>query len=144
MAKVRLNPAFDSLHGRLGKIVHYNRYGDQCARSHVIPRNPDTPAQRENRKTFAGAVKAWQVLSPEEKYRYNRKAMKLKMSGYNLFISMHMRENIRGRNSSQGTMLRSSEKLHPYLLRSASVLPPDMEVCRLYMPYIHGLPPVSG
>lgn len=132
MAKVRLNPAFDSIHGRIGKIIHYNRKGVQYARSYAVPRNPDTPAQRRNRKTFAEAVKLWQGLSPEEKHRYNRKAMKLTMNGYNLFISLHLKENLPGRACSAGTVIRPCKTLHPDQLRSAYVVPTSMAVYREY------------
>jgi hypothetical protein len=144
MATVRLNPAFDSAHGRLGKIVLYNRNGIQCARSYAVPRNPDTPAQRENRKTFAEAVKLWQGLTPEEKYRYNRNARKLKMSGYNLFISGYLKEKTPRIKGPSGTIIRAFKIHGSNQLRSASTVPSVMEAYREYPYYIHALPPVSG
>ena len=136
MATVRLNPAFDSVHGKIGKIVHYNRNGVQCARSYAVPRNPDTAAQRRNRKTFAEAVKLWQELSPGEKYRYNRNARKLRMSGYNLFISRYLKENPPRIEKSTGSMIRLFTIHKGNQLRSASAAPPSMEAYRDYPSYI--------
>ena len=135
MATVRLNPAFDSVHGKIGKIVHYNRNGIQCARSYAVPRNPDTPAQRENRKSFAEAVKLWQALSPEEKYRYNRNARKLRISGYNLFISLYLKEHNAGIKDSAGTMIRSFTIHQGNQLRSASTVHPVTEAYCEYPSY---------
>lgn len=135
MATVRLNPAFDSVHGKIGKIVHYNRNGIQCARSYAVPRNPDTPAQRENRKTFAEAVKLWQKLTPDEKYRFNRKAVKKRVSGYNLFISLYLKENSTSRTCSHGSMIHTCKTHQPDQLRSASVLHTVMEAFNKYPSY---------
>ncbi len=59
-----------------------------------MPRNPDTAAQRDIRRTFADTVKSWQALTGEEKYKFMRKARSLQMSGYNLYISEFMKERI--------------------------------------------------
>lgn len=144
MAVTVLNPMFMSGKGRLGKIVLYNRKGVQCARSHVIPRNPDTPAQRQNRKSFADAVKLWQELSPEEKYRYNRTALKKRISGYNLFISMYLKENNLCRSTVSGFHVQPI-KLPDYdPLRFPSVSHSVQPVYRENTPVFHGLPPVPG
>ncbi len=144
MATVHLNPAFDSAHGRIGKIVLYNRNGVQCARSYAVPRNPDTPAQKRNRKTFAEAVKLWQGLTPDEKYRYNRNARKLRISGYNLFISRYMRENLPGLKDSAGAMIRSFTMPKSYQLRSASTVPSVMEAYSEYTPYFQAFTSEHG
>jgi hypothetical protein len=86
------NSMFDSFSKRIGNIVLYQRYNTQCMRSYVVPKNPDTIIQRQNRKRFADAVKSWQRLSPDEKYNYTRKARNKGMSGYNLYISSFMKE----------------------------------------------------
>ncbi len=91
----------NSLHGRLGNLVFYMRKGTQCVRVHVIPRNPDTEAQRAMRRSFADAVRSWQAMSADERYAYNRKARYLNMSGYNLYISNYLKRIIQ-------TLVRSS------------------------------------
>jgi hypothetical protein len=93
---------FRSMNGSLGKIVFYRRRGVQCARTYVIPRNPDTPQQRINREAFAAAVAAWRLFEVRDRNRYNRKARGRGMSGYNLFISEYMRKQIRHGNTMPG------------------------------------------
>lgn len=91
MAKIVLKSYIKSLHGRIGNVIHYNVYGCQYARSYTIPRNPRTAEQQRNRHSFGEAVKLWQKLSPAEKNRYNRMAIGRALSGYNIFISLHMK-----------------------------------------------------
>ncbi|MBN2401169.1 MAG: hypothetical protein JXN64_02105 [Spirochaetes bacterium] len=93
MATVLLNPLFSEVSGRIGGIVFYCRKNRQCMRTYVLPRNPDTIMQRIILRTFANAVKSWQALTDEEKYRFTGKARGLNMSGYNLYISQYMKED---------------------------------------------------
>jgi hypothetical protein len=95
-----------SISGRIGNVVFYTRRRSgkgtitQCIRTHVIPRNPDTEAQRAVRRSFGDAVREWQSMSPDEQYSYNRKARNLNMSGYNLYISIYMKSLIRNNKSA--------------------------------------------
>lgn len=63
------------------------RNGKQYVRTYVIPNDPKTKKQMEQRKKYASAVETWKELSDNEKQVYNNRAMGLNMSGYNLFIS---------------------------------------------------------
>lgn len=90
MAEVFLNPAFTALNGRIGGVVFYGYNDKTFFRSYVAPRNPDTPAQRANRKLFRDAMKSWQGLSSFDRSSYNRRARRLGMTGHNLFISRYM------------------------------------------------------
>jgi hypothetical protein len=108
MAIVTLNPIISSVKNRRGNEVFYRRFDKQFARSYVIPRNPDTIAQRGIRKTFADAVKSWQALTSEEKYKFTRKARSLQMSGYNLYISKFMKEHI-------PTVQKSASELNSFI-----------------------------
>jgi len=94
MAKIILNPMFSEAEGNLGRIVLYKRNGVQCARKYVVPRNPDTHAQRSNRSTFAMAVKAWKNLSQDNKNEWNSKAQKKGKTGYNYFLSQYMKKSL--------------------------------------------------
>ncbi len=96
MATATPNILINSISGRIGNVVFYTRRRaggaiTQCVRLHVIPRNPDTEAQREVRRSFGEAVRSWQSLSADEKHEYIRKARYLNMSGYNLFISKYLK-----------------------------------------------------
>ncbi len=92
--KVKLPSYLQSANGRIGDIVFYNRRNRIFARRYVKPVNPDTVKQRAVRKTFADAVSSWLSLSPEKRAEFGRKARRLNMSGYNLYISKFMKDKI--------------------------------------------------
>lgn len=58
----------------------------QQIRAHVIPFDPQTPAQIARRTAFQTAMANWSALSPAQKQAYNAQAQPLKISGVNLFI----------------------------------------------------------
>ena len=124
MAVASLNPVITTLSGRIGNAVFYCRRGTQCARAYVVPRNPDTYAQRAVRGNFASAVKAWQQMSTTGKYAFTRKARGLGMSGYNLFISVFMTGNsIRQKKYSAawGKAFSAKKYTHPDRIHSVSL-----------------------
>ena len=135
MAKVILKSYIKSLHGRIGNVIHYNMYGCQYARSYTVPRNPRTAEQQRNRLSFSCAVKLWQQLSPAEKNRYNRIAEGRPLSGYNIFISLHMRGltlkimerlqrgEVNGRYISGYTLIQDTSVYHTPCFVTASVYP---------------------
>jgi hypothetical protein len=49
-----------------------------------------TTVQQINRSWFAQSVSRWQVLSFEDKEQYNKRAVGMHMSGYNLWMKEHM------------------------------------------------------
>ncbi len=127
MAIIELNSLIMLISGRWGNIVFYPRNGKQCIRRHVVPKNPDTEDQRAVRYTFADAVKSWQLLAEEEKAVFNKKALKLNMSGYNLYISGFMKKRVlqvekqaREKNSSS-VMLRFPSVSPSLLLRDCKL-----------------------
>ncbi len=96
MAEAFLNPAFTALNGRIGDVVFYSFGGRVFFRAYVKPRNPDTPAQRRNRRLFSDAMRAWRGLSAFEKGSYNHRARRVGMTGHNLFISRYMTSHAAG------------------------------------------------
>lgn len=94
MAHATLNPIFKSISGRMGSVVYYHYNGRQYMRRYVVPCNPHTPEQTKMRKTFADAVSAWQTLAEYKKTQWNHRALALPMSGYNLYISKQMRNEL--------------------------------------------------
>ena len=90
MAYATLNPIFKSISGRVGSLVFYHYNNRQYIRRYVVPRNPDTPAQRDLRERFAKAVTGWQALERYKKEQWNNRALLMQMSGYNLYISKRM------------------------------------------------------
>lgn len=101
MAAALTNILIKSISGKIGNVVFYSRRRTAsgtitlCVRAHVIPRNPNTEAQRSVRRSFADAVYSWQALPDEEKYAYNKKARYLNLSGYNLYISNYLKSKKR-------------------------------------------------
>ena len=61
MAIADLDPMFNGVRGNIGSLVFYKRYGTLCVRSCVKPCNPNSPAQMENRRTFAPGSKIMAV-----------------------------------------------------------------------------------
>jgi hypothetical protein len=118
--EVRFNDK--SLSGCVGTLVFYMNQGQAYARSYVVPRNPDTSAQRKRRALFADAVRAWQSLPDMQKDLWKHKARRLIMSVYNLFISIFCRAD--GFVPDMDT-LRS---------RSVSSLYSSV-ICKLHVPY---------
>lgn len=95
MADVIINPVFKSIRKRIGNIVFYERGGKQFARIHVIPKNPDTAAQRKRRRTFSDSVSAWQSLTMEEKKQWRNRASLAGRRGYNVFISEYLNDGVK-------------------------------------------------
>jgi len=91
MAKVKLNPVFMSISGKIGRIVHYSRYGRQYCRVHVVPANPRTACQQAVRNIFAEAARSWKGLPASEQDEYNRRARYRPFSGYNLYVGRYMK-----------------------------------------------------
>jgi len=106
MAKVKLASFLTEISGRLGNVVFYNSYGREYLRVYVKPENPDTDKQKTVRKTFGDAVRSWQSLPDEQKQKYNKKARRLSLSGYNLYISIYMKDNL-----SHGDLKKDSNAL---------------------------------
>jgi len=94
MAHVLLNPILKSISGRMGPVVFYHYNDRQYMRRYVVPRNPNTIEQTKRRKTFADAVNSWQTLAEYKKTQWNHRALALPMSGYNLYISKQMRNEL--------------------------------------------------
>jgi len=138
MAKVTLNPTFESFSGNIGNIVFYERFKKMYARVYAAPHNPDTEKQRANRSMFRDAMNEWKLLSPEEKYRYNKKARRLPMTGHNLFISEYMKKHLAERAIEQSEA--ATENIHgafsPWSastqIAGLSVTPPYLQLCGLY------------
>ena len=74
------------------KIVPYKRQGKIFLRRHRKAKNPRTRNQTRHRKEFKKAVDEWKKLTDEEKEKYSQLAEKMSMSGFNLFVSRHLRK----------------------------------------------------
>ncbi len=115
MATATPNILINSIRGKIGNVVFYTNRGTQCVRAHVIPRNPDTEAQRLVRRSFGDAVRSWQSMTPDERYSYNRKARYLNMSGYNLYISKYLKRIMQSLNLA---IADEQKSIVPYFTRN--------------------------
>jgi len=132
MAVVTLNPVFRSMKGRIGGIVFYNNNDMLYARIKAIPANPDTEEQRIVRKTFGDAVRSWQSLPIEDKQKYNKKARRLSKKGYNLYISLYMKNNL----IISRVHIDSSKPVSGIQEADTSVACTFFPICCLYSDYI--------
>ena len=57
------------------------------------PKYNPTAGQIAYYAKFAAAVSAWQALTTSQKAVYNKNAIGKRMSGYNLFISLYLKNN---------------------------------------------------
>lgn len=130
----------------MGDIVMFSRCGRDYARAYVKPANPDTDGQRIVRKTFGDAVRSWQGLSPEDKRKYNKQALRLNKSGYNLYISRYMKENISSHRPAGNNMfIPSRDAADKEYLRNNPVTSPYVSRGVLGMPVIRdNYTPVTG
>lgn len=74
------------------KIVPYKRQGKIFLRKYRKAKNPRTRKQVRHRREFKKAVDEWKKLTDEEKEKYSQLAEELNMSGFNLFVSKHLRK----------------------------------------------------
>ncbi|MDS4026114.1 MAG: hypothetical protein RKO25_03850 [Candidatus Contendobacter sp.] len=73
-----------------GNIATPGRH-DLQLRRYVIPTDYKTEAQQRHRRRLAAATAAWQALTPDEWNTWNKKAQKMRRSGFNLFVQKFCR-----------------------------------------------------
>jgi len=92
----------DQRDGLLKKMVYqrvqkgYGNRGDRenvglQRRVHVIPVDPKTEPQITQRGKMSSAVAAWKLLTEEDKQSYRKKAEGSELTGYKLFVGLHMK-----------------------------------------------------
>lgn len=137
--KIQLPSYLKKGSGRIEDIVLYSSCGKMYARKYVVPVNPDTEKQRMVRRVFGDAIRSWQSLSPADKYLYNRKAFRLNLKGYNLFIAIYMKKNLHGSADAEVTpSLSLYSAAGRVTIRSSSVDEALSHVSALVTPCIAG------
>lgn len=108
------------LSGKLGIYVFYMQSGRIYARKYIILSNPRTVRQQTWRTRFAGMIQRWRSQVETARAEWNARAVKNRRSGYNLFISVHMR------HADTATLLRAvfSKPAHSILHTPAPALMP--------------------
>lgn len=102
-----LSSIIKEVRGRFGDYVFYMRNGNICARKYILPPNPRTKKQQHGRYLFAAAVKEWKKLDADTKEMWNKAAKSIRKRGYNLFISITMKEYLEAFSNEQ--VLRRKE-----------------------------------
>lgn len=72
--------------GKVGDLVFYRDGGEQRTRTRVIPKNPRTPAQMEQRSKIANVSALYRVLAPIVADSFTNRPSN--QSGYNAFASV--------------------------------------------------------
>lgn len=80
--------------GKSGNVIYQvvNKTGTQYARKHVVAPDKQTAGQILQRDKLIAANYSWRTLSESDQNKYNNRAKKLQMSGYNLFLSEFMKK----------------------------------------------------
>lgn len=81
---------FQKVRAGLGNISNGGRF-DRQERAHVIPLDPNTALQQQNRARLAAATAAWHLLTTIQKDNYKKLAGKRQISGFNYFISGYIK-----------------------------------------------------
>lgn len=131
MAKIKTPSYIKYPGGRMEDAVLYTVKGRTYMRRYVIPRNPRTEKQTENRSLFAEAMHSWKGLPDKEKEVYRRRTANLPMHPHNLYIS----EYIKRERSPEGEERTGSNPVNqlnsitgsPVSLRSLPVAAPYPE-----------------
>jgi hypothetical protein len=101
MAKI-ISSVFGELRGKLGGSVFARNQFGMYVRSHILPVNPNTIAQRRSRALFADAVQAYCTLTPAQKAAwtdYARDPMRFNplrfmnpglYGGFHAFVSLYV------------------------------------------------------
>lgn len=92
MDRKYLTGMVETLRGRLGDEIGYVVHGRQRWRRYAKPFDPRTRRQRSRRRRFARLVSRWHALDEAEKSRWNDRAKRKPLTGFNLFISSGMKE----------------------------------------------------
>jgi len=80
MAKITLNPAVATIHGKIGDLVHRRLWGRQVI-SHLPDFSRRVPSEKQIAQVsrFTTGTKKWNGLSPEVKALYKARAKELQM-----------------------------------------------------------------
>lgn len=76
---------------QFSNLPHPPHYGYQRRRN-FVPANPRTPAQQSRRALFRNAVSSWRAMSAASRRPWNVRASRLRMSGFNLWISSYLKQ----------------------------------------------------
>lgn len=97
MAEIDLNPVFQGIRNKVGKMVFYRRNGETCMRTLGAAKKSSTPAQIMVRTAFSRLVETWRSLPGFIQAGWNALAKSSKKTGFNMFVSGNFRACYEGR-----------------------------------------------
>lgn len=74
----------------LGNLPNSGKF-DRQRRRHVVPHDPQTPAQVARRAKMAAAVLAWQAMTPQNRSAWTTPAAARNITPFNAFVSNFLR-----------------------------------------------------
>ncbi len=97
MAEIDLNPVFQGIRNKVGKMVFYRRNGETCMRTLGAAKKSSTPAQVMVRTAFSRLVETWRGLPGFIQAGWNALAKTSKKTGFNMFVGSNFRACYEGR-----------------------------------------------
>ena len=88
--KVRLSVIASGLSGKSGDLVGSNWKGRTYIRRRVIPANPRTQKQQDQRNALARLVQCWQALDSDFKTFLDKLGSDEALSGYNVYVGRNI------------------------------------------------------
>jgi len=90
--KVRLSVLLSGISGKSGDVVGSNWKGRAYVRRRVIPANPQTQKQQDQRNALARLVECFQALTSREKTFLDKLGADEALSGYNVYVGRNISE----------------------------------------------------
>ncbi|HOW84221.1 MAG TPA: hypothetical protein PK573_16780 [Spirochaetota bacterium] len=97
MAEIDLNPMFQGVRNKVGKMVFYRRNGETCMRTLGTYKKTATPGQLKIRAAFSMLIDAWNGIAGLMQSGWSALASKNRMTGYNAFMKANFRACVEGR-----------------------------------------------
>lgn len=144
MARVKTPSYIMEPGGRMGDLVFYSCRGKVYTRMYTKPANPNTDKQKAVRKTFGDAVRSWQSLPADIQAKYNKKARRINLSGYNMYISQYMKGNLLSGDPGSRSFTASCNYMDSIRMACPSVTAPLSLQYGPFSPYLTEFPVLSA
>ena len=128
MATILTGSIVSEIRGSVGSETYSRNAFGAYVKARVAPANPNTVPQQDARARLAAAVTAWQGLSEVDRLSYiseaagrsniNRLGVKIRVTGYQLFITQHIMYDRAGVSFVAGV----SAPIRPSINQSSSIV----------------------
>lgn len=90
MSRVTLSALLSDARNKIGDVVFTKWKGRNVVRTRVVPANPNSTAQQQQRTAFTICVESWQSLISAIKSAWNTYGSSQQISGFNAFMSANV------------------------------------------------------